>query len=322
VTCTTANQTPVCPPECRPRRARPGPWRRGLAAAAATLGLLLAGCSAVTLAYNQSSVLVYWWLDDLIGFDRSQAQSVKAVLPDLLAWHRRHQLPEWAADLDRLALEVARDATAEQACGWYQRMLGYRDALYGQVAPLVAPIATTFTPAQLQHLERRFRERDDKWRKEHLQPDLKLREEEQLDRTVERLERLYGSIPREQQTWLGVQLRGSPWDAQRWLSERQAQQRITVDSLRQIRSKAPAVPPPGGSEDSLALTRRWLQRISQASSESARLERDRLVRHQCGLSADFHNRTTPAQRQHAAAQLSDWAREARRLMAGGAEHTP
>ena len=169
--------------------------------------------------------------------------------------------------MDRLALEVTREATAEQACGWYQRLMAYRDTLYSQAAPLVAPDReATFTPAQLQHLERRFRERDDKWRKEHLQPDLKLREEEQLDRTVERLERLYGSIPREQKAWLGLQLRGSPWDAQRWLNERQSHQRITVDSLRQIRSRATAAPTTGSSDDSLALTRRWLQRISQPSS--------------------------------------------------------
>lgn len=292
-------------------------------AVALVLALLLAGCSAIGLAYNQSNVLVYWWLDDLVGFDRGQAQAVKGGLLDLLAWHRRQQLPAWAAHLDRLATEVTRDATADQACGWYQRLLTHRDAVLTQAAPLMAPVAASLTPAQLLHLERRFRERDEKWRKEHLQPDLGKREAELLDRTVERLERLYGSVPREQRQWLGDQLRGSPWDPQRWLAERQAHQRQTIDSLRQIRSKAGAAPTLGSSnEETLGLTRRWLQRVTQPSNETARGDIDRLVRHQCGLTADFHNRTTPQQRQHAADQLADWAREARRLAKSGSDQEP
>ena len=42
--------------------------------------LLLGGCSAVRIGYNQAPTLAWWWLDGYLDFDAAQAPQVKAAL--------------------------------------------------------------------------------------------------------------------------------------------------------------------------------------------------------------------------------------------------
>ena len=262
------------------------------------LSLGLGGCSTLSIAYNQSGTLTYWWLDGLVDFDRRQARQVRASLDELLAWHRQQRLPVILDALERLQTEVRRDATPEQACDWWQRLLAERDALLDQAAPATGKVAASLTATQRQHLERKFAQRDEDWRREHLQPEPEARNKAQLDRLADRLERLYGDLSREQTLWLGDQLKASPWDPALWLRERQAHQQQTLDYLRSVAETPSADPNPP--------TRRWLQRVFEPSQATVKPTLDRLTRHQCGVAAAFHNRTTPAQRQHAAEQLGRW----------------
>ena len=272
--------------KCRTGTAAPRPGWRGLVLAACWLPCWpLRAAARSRWPYNQSTTLVYWWLDGLVDFDRRQTRPVKDALAATLAWHRQTQLPAVIEDLERLKAESLQDATAAQACGWWRRALSHRDAILSQAAPDLADIAVTLTPAQLRHLERKLTERDEKWRQERMQTDPAEREREQTERLVERIERIYGTVSKEQTVWLSDRLRRSPWDPARWLTERQAHQRTTLESLRQLQGR------PAGPE-AVAATRRWLERITQPSSDTMRIEIDRLTQHQCTVSADFHNRTT------------------------------
>ena len=59
------------------------------------------------------------------------------------------------------------------------------------------------------------------------------------------------------------------------------------------------------------LLRTWASHSVRPGDEAARNYREQLVRFQCELAADLHNRTTPEQRTHAAERLQDWARDLR-----------
>ena len=58
--------------------------------------LLLGGCSAVRVGYNQAPTLAWWWLDGYMDFDATQAPKVKDTLAQWFAWHRSTQLPDYA----------------------------------------------------------------------------------------------------------------------------------------------------------------------------------------------------------------------------------
>lgn len=61
----------------------------------------------------------------------------------------------------------------------------------------------------------------------------------------------------------------------------------------------------------LGLLRTWVGYTVRPSDDATRQYREQLVRFQCELAADLHNRTTPEQREHAAERLQGWARDLR-----------
>ena len=60
------------------------------------LALLLSGCSAVRLGYDNGPSLALWWLDGYLDLDRSQEARAKPLLEAWFAWHRATQLPDYA----------------------------------------------------------------------------------------------------------------------------------------------------------------------------------------------------------------------------------
>src|SRR6185295_17419252 len=80
------------------------------------LGAALAACSAVKLAYNNLPEVGYWWLDGYVDFDDAQTPRVREELRQLLAWHRRDELPKIADLLQQAQALAPADLTPAQAC--------------------------------------------------------------------------------------------------------------------------------------------------------------------------------------------------------------
>ena len=62
--------------------------------------LVLQGCSAIKLGYQQLPTLSYWWLDNTVSFSGNQTPAAKEAIDQLFQWHRREELPGYAALLD------------------------------------------------------------------------------------------------------------------------------------------------------------------------------------------------------------------------------
>lgn len=286
--------------------------------AATLLTLALAGCSTLKLGYGQADWLGYWWLDRYVDFDEGQTPAVRGALAQWLSWHRQAALAEDAALLEQAAAEALRDAGETQACGWIETLERRRDLYLTQAAPAVAAIGATLTAAQREHLARRFERVNQEWRDEQLPPDPAERARAAVERVIERAEMLYGRLDRAQRDFVAERTRASPWDAQRWLGERQADQREMLALLERLaegeRSATPARPAAAATPPDRArseATRETLLRIVRPSSEAMQRYRSELFRHQCRFAAELHNRTTATQRAQAAETLRGWARDLR-----------
>ena len=80
---------------------------RSLVASASIIGVLLAslmlgGCSAVRLGYNNGPSLMYWWLDSYFDFDDGQTRRMRRDLQAAHDWHRKTELPLLANTLKEL----------------------------------------------------------------------------------------------------------------------------------------------------------------------------------------------------------------------------
>ena len=80
--------------------ARCAPARRCLCLLLA-LGLM-AGCSSRVFFYNRLPLLLPWYLGRYVDLDRQQSDAFDGQVARLLAWHRREELPRYAALIARL----------------------------------------------------------------------------------------------------------------------------------------------------------------------------------------------------------------------------
>lgn len=275
------------------------------------LTLLVGGCSALRLAYGQANWLTYWWLDRHVGFDASQAPRVRAAIDQWFDWHRREGVADLAGLLEQAAVEVRGDIGPAQACTWWTRLEQRRDRYLQRLTVPMAEVAATLTPQQLVNVRERFDKVNADWREEMIDGDARQRAQASVERVVERAERLYGKLDRGQRDWIADWMRRSPWDAQRWLDEREADQRDTLVLLGELS----ALTGQGGQNLSPAQrqdrVRAWMRQVVEPSSEVSKAQRDRVLDNQCEFAAALQSRTTPAQREHAAQTLRGWADDLR-----------
>lgn len=270
---------------------------------------LLTGCSTVRLAYDQAPTLTRWWLDGFLDFQDAQEVTVKDGLMRWFAWHRTTQLPDYAVLLARAQKEIMEPMTGAQMCGWGEELRLRYERAVDAALPMAAAVVPTLSSEQLSHLEQKYAKRNADYRKKYLKPNVQERQDEALERAVDRAQTLYGKLEPAQKKLLTDQIRDNPTDAQGWYGQRLAQQRDIVDSLRRLVGER------ASSDQALAglgeLKARW---IAPARPDATGWQQ-RMLRVNCEALAALHNTTTPAQRRHARDKLRGWEQDVKALAA-------
>ena len=287
---------------------RPFGRRSIIGALAAALVVVTTGCSMIKLGYGQASGLAYRWLDRYVDFDNEQSLKVRSALDDALAWHRRTQLPDYVQLLARAEAEIAGDATPERMCAWAGELRSRLDPVLQQLAPTIADVAVTLSPAQIANIEKRFAETNEEYRDEHVQRNLQRRHKAEVKRQVERAEMLYGRLDPAQRELVGHSVTTSPYDAEAAYAERKERQQDVLSLLRRLRETN------GGRDDAIVQVRAYLNGIDRSPRESYRRQAERVTAHRCALASELHNSASAAQRREAAKKLAGYRADARELM--------
>jgi hypothetical protein len=274
--------------------------------------LLLGGCSAVRIGYNQAPTLAWWWLDGYMDFDGEQAPKVKDALSQWLAWHRTTQLPDYANLLAVAQVQVMQPATPQQVCRWADDMRVRLAAAFAQGVPMAAELLPTLKPEQLAHLERRYRKSNREFEEAYLQPDSGERLDAAVRRTVDRTEMLYGRLDERQRQLIAAGVASSPFDPATWYAERKAVQAETLETLARLTAGGPAR---ADRASNLAGLQALAARVQRATPGPYRDYQRRLTEYNCAFVAQLHNSTTPAQRQAARNKLKGWEDDLRALAA-------
>jgi hypothetical protein len=262
--------------------------------------LLLAGCSAVRLAYNQAPHLVYWWLDGYVEFDTEQGERAHDALADWFAWHRATQLSDYAGLLATGQQQILHDVTPGEVCQWADELSKRIEVGYEQGVPAMAELVRTLKAPQLQRMERRYRKADEDFRDEYVQADRAERRQESNKRARSRAELIYGRLTDSQLELLAQGIATSPFDPERWLAERRLRQREIVDTLRVLQSEG------ADSARTQAALRRFVAHAMRSPRQPYRDYQKRLFDYNCELIARLHNSTTPEQRRYGADKLKGW----------------
>jgi hypothetical protein len=286
----------------------------------AIIGLLLGagvltGCSATRLAYNNAPDLLYWWSDGFFDWDQAQSLRLRNDLASLQQWHRRQELPGLVTTLNALQAAAPRDIQAEQVCALGDYVQQRLQAVIDRGLPTAAAIAPSLSAAQLVHLDGALDKRSREWREEWLDDPPAEREDRRLRKLVERAEGFYGRITAAQREQLRLQLRASAFDPALQAHEGVRRQQDTLQTLRQIAAAGP-VSPGSVSAAQVQTELRALVGRTFESPDPAFLQYTQQVRRQaCIAIAEFHNRTSAAQRQRLQQTLQGYETDARALLA-------
>jgi hypothetical protein len=117
---------------------------------------LLASCSAVRLSYDNADWVLARMAGSYVDMDHDQARAFKAQLGQFHAWHRREELPRYAALLDDAAARVERGLKRDDVV-WAVAAVRIRYQVLGRhAADRLTPLLLTLNERQLEGLEARF----------------------------------------------------------------------------------------------------------------------------------------------------------------------
>jgi hypothetical protein len=270
---------------------------------------LMTGCSSIPLAYNNGPQLAWWWVDGYFDFNRDQAPAVKQGLDKLFDWHRSTQISLYLPLLGTAQAQVIEPTTAAQACRWQDQGRELLEPTLERALNSAADVLPSLGEAQFKHLEARYVKVLAEMRDDFLQADLAERHKQSVKRALERAERLYGRLDEPQRRVIDAGVAASPFNPELWWQERQRRQRDTVQTLRRLAADK------ADRDQRLAALRTLVARVERSPDAAYRAYQLKLADYNCGLAAQIHNATTPAQRKQARETLKDWETDLRQLMA-------
>ena len=269
----------------------------------------LGGCSALRIAYGTAPDLAYFWLDRYVDFDDMQTPRVREAIKQWFAWNRRSQLPDYAAQLARAQVEVLVDTTPARVCEWQAEVVKRAHTAFDRIAPAAAELVLTITPEQIRHIEQRYAKFNDEFRDDYLQPDPRKRAEENVKRTVDRAEMLYGKLEDAQRTRIADGLARSPFDADVWFAERRQRQLDALQMLRKLTAEK------ANRDQALVALNGYVERLERSPREPYRRYNERLAEFNCAFGAGLHNSTSASQRRTAVDRLAGWEGDLRAIAA-------
>ena len=289
-------------------------WFRIITASlvAVSMSVILTGCSAVRLGYNNLPDIASWWLDSYIDFSDTQGPQAKAALQKLQTWHRKEELPAIAELLVQAQTLAPQNITPEQACKIWEGAQVRVESFIQESSRLAAPVVSQLSAKQLKHLEKEWASRNEDWKKQWVQGTPDSRIKKRVDLAAERFNSFYGDLNLEQRQVLKQQFLQSTWSPEASYQRRLKRQQEQLIALQAMSSEItkPAMPLPQVEK---ALQSLILQSVrpKDAAELSKQLQ---LEQQACQNLAQLHNTMTPAQRLKAQRKLKDYETDVRELM--------
>ena len=210
---------------------------RGLAVLA--LALLLGGCSAIKLAYDNADFLLNWRGGQYFDFQGEAKEEYGRRVQRFLAWHRRSALPQYATIAEEAAARLARGLTQADLVWGYDSFQGQVREGLRMASAEAAELLDGLEPAQIAGLERRLEEDNRKFARDYgLAKPAAERRKRRVERNVERLDDWLGSVSEAQLERVRLYAQRAPLDEEGRDQERRRLQREFVLMLRERQARA------------------------------------------------------------------------------------
>jgi hypothetical protein len=276
---------------------------RAIATAAALflIAVLLVGCSAARLAYNNGEMLSYWWLNGYVEFNGDQTPRVKKEIAALFDWHRKTQLQYYVQFLQRAQERVPKGVSEAELRNDYDEIKKHVLVLTDKALPAMAELALSLQPEQIDNIEKKFAANNDKYRKDYLNGSLEKRQRFRYKKTLQQAENWFGSFSEEQMKEIRTVSDARPLNNEWMLADRMQRQAATIALLRKIQSEKPS------REAAASMIRSHVVAILDRSGASE--HKEFLAAYSAGtvrLVAFIINRSTPEQKAYFIKAAQKW----------------
>jgi hypothetical protein len=276
----------------------------------AAIVLGLAGCGTVLkLAYNQLQTLAYFQLTDSFDFNDAQTLKVRDGLAGLHAWHRKNELPKYAARLKALQDEVRKDVSAEQICAIYQEGRVWFKSATDFAEPTVVAVALLYTADQLPEMQAKLDERNKKWRKDWIEGGRQKQIDKRTESFVGNAKRVYGDLTKDQVQLVKAQIAAQGFDSEITYTENLRRQKDGMALLQKIVQTQPS------AQQATLWLRDYFERSSQLADPKYRAYMNAMSQKSCELGAKLHNSTSASQREQAVRNFKTYEADLRALAA-------
>ena len=280
--------------------------------ALALVVVTLQACSTIKLGYNNGPTLAYWWLDGYVDIASEQSPLVRSELDRLHKWHRANELPKIETLLQRMQVMVASDVTPAQVCLMLTETRLRMSTATNQAVAGIAVVAATITPAQRQHIARKFEKNNAVWQEDWNEGSVEERQAKRLKAGVESAEQIYESLNDKQVALVRELDAVSGYDPELSFKERLRRQKDLLQTLARINPPNAADKP--DQAQAIIYIQEYLARNVSSPDPVYRAFAEKMYAESYNAFAVVHNSTTQKQRERAIKRIAAYARDARELM--------
>lgn len=219
--------------------ATPVPWTLPRVAFATLLLSLVAGCSALRLAYNQADHILTWIAHDYFDLDHHQRQEFHARIDPLLKWHRQEALPDYVRFLSEIKKRGEHPFTREDAIWMVDGVKARFRAIATKGTPDAVEMLSSLTPDNIQALEKQFAKVNQKFVREYqLGGNREQQRRARTERTIKRIKEWAGPLTHAQEERIAALYERVPYTESVRHQDRQRRQKEFLALLKQRQNKA------------------------------------------------------------------------------------
>jgi hypothetical protein len=273
------------------------------------LALALAACGgAARMAYNNGDVALRFVADDYFDLQGDQRGVLRTQLAQFHAWHRREELPRYAALFGGAADRIEKGLAREDVVWAIESVRERYRATVEQAVTDAAPLVATFGPDNFGALEKKLAAGNEKFAKEFLAGDAAKQARARAKRLTGMFEDWLGDLTAEQEALVARFVQAQPEMNRIRLEDRRRRQAQFVALLREQQNS------PQLAAQLREFLVDWERHRSAEHRRQAQAWEARLVT----LIVDVDATLTPRQRRHAAQKFAGYAEDARILAQQGA----
>jgi len=260
---------------------------------------LVAGCSALRLAYDNADTYLLFRANGYLDLDAKGSDELDERIDEFFAWHRRTALPQYARMADDAAKRVAKGLSREDLVWSYDSLVAQARQSLRYAAERVAPLHDRLTPQQVAHMEKRFAEDNRKFAREYLRGSEAERRKRRAKRIEERLEDWVGNLSSVQAEKVRQFSERTPLYDELRAKDRQRMQAEFVDMIRK-REAQKRLPD-------------WIANWDHGRDPAHAAASERYRQEFLALVLEFDRTLAPEQRNRAAANFRRYAEDFRVL---------